>query len=267
MKDASDLRIKLDIRHSPELADGESRVWARAQVYVVEQAEMYVPSPQDLTFQIEDGSDGQSNAVFESTGTKEAYGKSSATTGWTPWQYLTSKQAGAGSVLVYLSADRNVSDTKDFSFVPTQSARRVVIRLNEEEHFCAPSSVMDMLHGLVTACATDTSADPGTRFILEPVGADPTTVKIRHCDGQCCVGRGIEGNVLYEKLLFAGGPGRDDTFTINKVSGSEEAVTLQVDGAYVYAFWNETAGNYNLYVDGTSGDYPMAHVRIIDMRS
>ena len=263
MKDDSDFCIKLDIRHSPEPADGESRIWARAQVYAVNRDGTYVPSPQELTFQIEDGGDGQSNAVFESTGTKQAYGKTSATTGWTPWQYLTSKQAGSGAVLVYLSADKNLSDSKGFSFVPTPSARKVVLRMNGPEHFWTRAWIdAQMLNRLVAAWATDMS-DPQALFTLYPV--DANTVKIWHDASQCYVGRPVEGNGMFEKMLFAGGPAQEDAFTINKVSGSDDIVTLQVDGGYVYAFWNATAGNYNLYVDGTSAEDPMAQFRIINM--
>jgi hypothetical protein len=266
MKDASDFRIKLDIRHSPEPANGDSAIWARAQVYAVLGDGTNVAVYQHVIFQIEDAGEGQSNAVFERTRTKEASADSNATTGWTPWQYFTSKQAGSGTMQAYLTGHKDISDTKGFSFTPIPSAGKIVLRMYGEPRFWIPSSVLDMLHGLVTAWAADTS-DPGTRFILEPVGGDSNTVRIWHCDSGCYVGRAIEGNALFEKMLFAGGPGRIDTFTINRVGGSDNMVTLQVDGWYVYASWNATAGNYNLFVDGTSADDPMAHFAIIDMPS
>jgi hypothetical protein len=257
MKD-SDFRIKLDIRRSPEPANGDSAIWARAQVYAVLNDGTNVAVYQNVTFQIEDGGEGQSNARFESSLTKVTNGDSSATTGWTPWQYFTSWRVGAGTMQAYLTEDKGTSDARGFSFVEPPPARKVVLAVKAISRYWSviPTSSN---RGRVVAFATKIS-DPTTRFMLQPI--DANTGRIQH------VASGMQGYVSrYGPGLLTGIP-FGDKFTINKVNAFDDLVTLQVDGVYIYAAEDSRLRDFALFADGgASGDDPRAHFRIIEMRS
>ena len=259
MKDDSGFQIKLDIRHSPEPANGDSPIWARAQVYAVLGDGAQIAASRDVTFQIEDLGDGQSNAIFESTRSKRASCESNATTGWTPWQYFTSRRVGSGTMRVYLTGDKDTSDARGFSFVEPPPARKVVLAVKGLSRYWTviPTSTN---RGRVVAFATKIS-DPTTRFMLQPIDAD--TVRLEHLDS------GRRGYVSrYSTGLLTGVVPPGDKFTMNKVNGFNDLFTLQVDGVYVYAAEDPRLRDYALFADGgAKGDDPRAHFRIIEMRS
>jgi hypothetical protein len=244
VNDDRDLQIKLDIRNDPQPADDTSLIWIRAQVYTVVGSETYIPPPQDVTFEIEDGGEGQSNAEFVGTGTKQAHGKSNETTGWTSWQYFKSAQDGPGTVKASLSANTNVFDTKHFSFVPaigTLPSGGILEVFGQAYYWTSEFSYVPTIIGAYAPSRYSASG-----FCFEPAGKN--AVKIRDSRNRYVnVGPG-------NSFLSMEGPGT--AFTVGFVKGQNAVITLEANGRYVCAYWagNDGWDGFNLLANGTNPD-------------
>lgn len=252
MNDDRDLQIKLDIRNDPQPADDTSLIWIRAQVYTVVGSETYIPPPQDVTFKIEDGAEGQSNAEFVGTGTKQAHGKSNETTGWTSWQYFKSGQDGIGTVKASLSANTRVFDTKPFSFVPVVGIlpSSGILEVFGQAYYW--TSEFSYLPNIIGAYAPNRYA--ASAFFFEPAGTN--AVKIRDS-------RNRYVNVSSgQSLLTMDGPGT--AFTVGVVKGQNAVMTLEANGRYVCAYSAKDDGwdGYNLLAIGTNPDDQAAFFQV-----
>lgn len=255
MKDQGKLHLKLDMRNNPQPADGKSLVWIRAQVYTTVGDETYIPPAQKVTFQIEDGGSGQSNAVFEDTGTKTTNGESNATSGWTPWRYFESEQDGAGTLLAYLSADKNVSDTKDFYFEPAYGdlPSSGVLEVFGQAYYWSNFSPYPNLIGAYAPSPYD-----AVGYYFEP-GGNKDTVRIRDSRSRYVL--------VSESWVGMSQPGVPGTvFTVGLVKGQKSAITLETNGRYVCAYPSGYASaglnGYDLLANGTSGDDPAAFFQV-----
>lgn len=253
MKEDGKLHIKLDMRNDPQTADDKSLVWVRAQVYATVGNETYIPPAQDVTFQIEDGGVGQSNAVFEDTGTKKTDGNSSETTGWTPWRYFKSKQAGTGTLQAYLTADKTVSDTKDFTFEPAYGdlPSSGVLEVFGQAYYWSNFSPYPGLVGSYAPSPYD-----AVGYYFEP-GDNKDTVKIRDSRS-----RYVLVSDSWVSMSQPGAPGT--VFTVGLVKGHDSAITLEANGRYVCAYPSGYTGlnGYDLLANGTSGDDPAAFFQV-----
>lgn len=252
--DGAKLNIKLDIRNSPEPADGKSLVWVRAQVYTTVHGETYTPPSQAVTFQIEDGGDGQSNAVFAGTGTKEAYDKSNATTGWTPWHHFRSSREGGGTILGYLSADKNVSGRKGFMFSPDEGhvPNASILEVDGQAYYWSDFSPYPQLIG---AYVTDPyRASP---YFFEPAGKD--AVKIRDSGGRYAF---VSGGIVYRGQQ--GVPGT--VFSVGVVDEKNAVISFQANDRYVCAYPSDDYGihGYNLLANGITAGDPVTFFKIHD---
>jgi hypothetical protein len=252
--DEGKLHLKLEILNNPEPADGTSLIWVRAKVYTTVDGETIIPPSQAVTFRIEDGGDGQSNAVFAGTGTKEAYDKSNATTGWTAWRYFKSSQDGGGTVLGYLSADKNVSDSKSFMFSPAEGnlPSASVLEVYGQAYYWSDFSPYPQVIG---AYVTDPyRASP---YFFEPAGKD--AVKIRDTNGRYAF---VSGGILYRGEQ--GIPGT--VFSVGVVDEKNEVVSLRAHDRYVCAYPSDDYGlhGYNLLVNGYNPNDSVAFFRIHD---
>ena len=252
--DEGKFHIKLDIRNNPEPADGTSLIWVRAKVYTTVDGETIIPLPQAVTFQIEDAGDGQSNAVFVGTGTTQAHDKSNATTGWTPWHYFRSSQDGGGTVLGYLSADRNVSDRKSFMFSPAEGnlPSASILEVSGQAYYWSDFSPYPQLIG---AYVTDPyRASP---YFFEPAGKD--AVKIRDSSGRYAF---VSGGLLYKGEQ--GIPGT--VFSVGVVDGKNEVISLRAYDRYIRACPSDDYGfhGYNLLVNGYDASDSSTFFRIHD---
>jgi len=254
-RDDTKPNIKLDIRNSPEPADGKSLIMVRAQVYTTVGGVTHAPPSQKVSFLIEDGGEGQSNAVFVGTGNKSVEDKSNGTTGWTPWHFFTSTQAGSGMMLAYLSADKTVSNTKGFQFAPPEGDSGSVLEVYGQGYYWSNFSPYPNMIG-----AYATSPYYGSAFFFEAVGKDAMT--IRESSGRYIVVQSREWVTLGQPDV----PGT--VFSKTTVKGKPSVISLQLDGRYVCAwptgYQQELGGGYDLVVAQAAAGDPSTFFEIHD---
>ena len=212
-----------------------------------------------MTFQIEDGGKGQSDAVFRSTGTKEAYDKSNATTGWTPWHFFRSAQDGGGTVLGYLSTNKQVSARKNFMFSPAEGnlpwAR--ILEVYDQAYYWSDFSPYPTLIG-----AFVTNPYRASPYFFESVGQD--AVKIRDSGGRYVIvsGGGFVG------LGAQGDPGT--VFSVSFVDETNAVISLRASTVYgdryvcAYPGDQDWLHGYNLLANGVVTGDPVTFFKIHD---